>query len=209
VGACGWGFGHASTVRPAPSTLGAVGERGSTTRAACSSSQAGVRLPIRTRESASGGAMLFSMQLGVAVLPSGREASSTSLGSNKVSRTKGSSAPTATRSWRTLDLPAPGSPPSSRLRSGRVTVTSEPSSSTRPGPGSPEELVFAGPHGGVLRVTLFRRRFWRPRQPEGGRGSAGHASVSFTLDRYGHLYPDGPDAARAPRCDLVASGGGS
>jgi hypothetical protein len=53
-------------------------------------------------------------------------------------------------------------PPSSRLRSGRVIVTSEPSSSTRPGPGSPKELVFAGPHGGVLRVTLFRRRFWRP-----------------------------------------------
>jgi hypothetical protein len=181
VGACGWGFGHASTVRPDPSTLGAVGERGSTTRAACSSSQAGVRLPIRTRESASGGAMLFSMQLGVAVLPSGREASSTSLGSNKVSRTKGSSAPTATRSWRTLDLPAPGSPPSSRLRSGRVTVTSEPSSSTRPGPGSPEELVFAGPHGGVLRVTLFRRRFWRP-APTRRRSRLGRA-------RLGELHP--------------------
>jgi integrase len=30
------------------------------------------------------------------------------------------------------------------------------------GPGTAEELVFAGPHGGPLRVTLFRRRFWRP-----------------------------------------------
>ena len=29
------------------------------------------------------------------------------------------------------------------------------------GPGSPEELVFAGPQGGALRVTLFRR-FWLP-----------------------------------------------
>jgi len=32
-------------------------------------------------------------------------------------------------------------------------------------PGSPEELVFAGPHGGALRVTLFRRRFWLPAAP--------------------------------------------
>jgi integrase len=30
------------------------------------------------------------------------------------------------------------------------------------GPGSAEELVFAGPHGGQLWVTLFRRRFWLP-----------------------------------------------
>jgi integrase len=30
------------------------------------------------------------------------------------------------------------------------------------GPGSPEDLVFAGPQGGALRVTLFRRRFWLP-----------------------------------------------
>jgi integrase len=29
-------------------------------------------------------------------------------------------------------------------------------------PGKDEELVFAGPHGGPLRVTLFRRRFWLP-----------------------------------------------
>jgi integrase len=35
------------------------------------------------------------------------------------------------------------------------------------GPGSPEDLVFAGPHGGALRVTLFRRRFCcrRPGRP--------------------------------------------
>jgi integrase len=30
------------------------------------------------------------------------------------------------------------------------------------GPGSAEELLFAGPHGGPLRVTLFGQRFWLP-----------------------------------------------
>jgi hypothetical protein len=43
VGACGWGSGMPGTVRPDPSTLGAVGERGSRhERAACSSPQAGL-----------------------------------------------------------------------------------------------------------------------------------------------------------------------
>jgi hypothetical protein len=62
-------------------------------------------------------------------------ASSTSLGSNRVSRTEGSRAPTATRSWSALLLPAPGSPPSRRLRSGRVTATGVPSSSSPTGMG--------------------------------------------------------------------------
>ena len=30
------------------------------------------------------------------------------------------------------------------------------------GPGSSDELVFARPQGGALRVTPFRRRFWLP-----------------------------------------------
>ena len=35
---------------------------------------------------------------------------------------------------------------------------------------------------------------------------AGHTSVAFTLDRYGHLYPD-QDAALASRLDqMVATG---
>jgi integrase len=84
-------------------------------------------------------------------------------------------------------------------------------------PGSAEDLVFAGPHGGALRVMLFRRRFWLPAvkaagldglrihdlrhtavalwiaagaNPKEVAARAGHASVSFTLDRYGHLYPE-------------------
>jgi integrase len=85
------------------------------------------------------------------------------------------------------------------------------------GPGTAEELVFAGLHGGALRVTLFRQRFWLPAikaagldglrihdlrhtavalwiaagaNPKEVAARAGHASVSFTLDRYGHLYPE-------------------
>jgi integrase len=84
-------------------------------------------------------------------------------------------------------------------------------------PGGPEDFVFAGPKGGVLRVATFRSRFWRPAvnaaglqglrihdlrhtavalwiaagaNPKELAARAGHASVSFTLDRYGHLYPE-------------------
>ena len=31
---------------------------------------------------------------------------------------------------------------------------------------------------------------------QGGRDRAGHTSVSFTLDRYGHLYPEADRALR-------------
>jgi integrase len=104
-------------------------------------------------------------------------------------------------------------------------------------PGSPEELVFAGPQGGPLRVTLFRRRFWLPAvkaagldglrihdlrhtavalwiaagaNPKEVAARAGHALVSFTLDRYGHLYPEA-DLSLRERLDAIwsASGGGS
>jgi hypothetical protein len=34
------------------------------------------------------------------------------------------------------------------------------------------------------------------RQPQGGLDRAGHSSVSFTLDRYGHLYPEADTALR-------------
>ena len=97
--------------------------------------------------------------------------------------------------------------------------------------------MFAGPQGGALRVTLFRRRFWLPAvkaagldglrihdlrhtavalwiaagaNPKEVAARAGHASVSFTLDRYGHLYPEA-DLSLRERLDAIwsASGGGS
>jgi integrase len=90
--------------------------------------------------------------------------------------------------------------------------------------------------GGALRVTLFRRRFWLPAvnaagldglrihdlrhtavalwiaagaNPKEVAARAGHASVSFTLDRYGHLYPEA-DLNLRDRLDAIwsASGGG-
>lgn len=87
---------------------------------------------------------------------------------------------------------------------------------------SADELVFTGPEGGTLRVNAWRRRFWNPAveaaglsplRPHDLRHSAvamwiavgldalsvsrraGHTSVSFTLDRYGHRYQGAEDAA--------------
>jgi integrase len=91
------------------------------------------------------------------------------------------------------------------------------------GPGDPEHFVFTAPKGGPLRVTGFRARVWRPAtraagvdglrihdlrhtavalwiaagaNPKEVAARAGHASVSFTLDRYGHLYPEADSALR-------------
>jgi integrase len=96
-------------------------------------------------------------------------------------------------------------------------------------PGSPGDYVFAGPQGGLLRVSLFRSRFWRPAvqtagldglrihdlrhtavalwiaagaNPKEVAARAGHASVSFTLDRYGHLYPEA-DLSLRERLDAM------
>jgi hypothetical protein len=78
-------------------------------------------------------------------------------------------------------------------------------------------------------VTLFRRRFWLSAtraaglaglrihdlrhtavalwiaagaNPKEVSARAGHSSVSFTLDRYGHLYPEA-DAALRDRLDVL------
>jgi integrase len=90
-------------------------------------------------------------------------------------------------------------------------------------PGDPEGFLFTAPQGGPLRVTAFRARVWRPATRAAGldglrihdlrhtavalwiaaganprevAARAGHASVSFTLDRDGHLYPEGDTALR-------------
>jgi integrase len=95
------------------------------------------------------------------------------------------------------------------------------------GPGDPEAFVFTAPQRGPLRVTAFRAQVWRPAtraagldglrihdlrhtavalwiaagaNPKEVAARAGHASVSFTLDRYGHLYPEA-DAALRDRLD--------
>jgi len=82
---------------------------------------------------------------------------------------------------------------------------------------SPESLVFSGPKGGPLHRAGFRRSWWKPAvlavglsglkfhelrhtfvalwiaagaNPKEVSVRAGHSSVAFTLDRYGHLYED-------------------
>src|SRR4029453_9332746 len=90
-------------------------------------------------------------------------------------------------------------------------------------PAPPDAFVFTAPKGGPLRVIAFRARIWRPAtrtagldglrihdlrhtavalwiaagaNPKEVAARAGHTSVSFTLDRYGHLYPDADQALR-------------
>ena len=80
-----------------------------------------------------------------------------------------------------------------------------------------DELVFSAPEGGPIRVASWRRRFWNPAVKKAGVRAlrphdmrhtavalwlaaggnplevsrrAGHSSVSFTLDRYGHIFED-------------------
>jgi integrase len=97
------------------------------------------------------------------------------------------------------------------------------------GGGVPGEHVFTAPEGGTLRIVGFRNRIWRPATEAAGLAGlrihdlrhtavalwiaagaspkevavrAGHTSVSFTLDRYGHLYPEA-DASLRARLDAL------
>ena len=96
-------------------------------------------------------------------------------------------------------------------------------------PADPEAFVFSAPEGGPLRVPLWRQRFWYPAVEKAGltplrphdlrhtavalwiatgakplevARRAGHSSVSFTLDRYGHLFPEA-DEEVALRLDVL------
>jgi integrase len=101
--------------------------------------------------------------------------------------------------------------------------------------GQPTGFVFTSPQGGPLRVAGFRYRIWRPATKKAGLEGlrihdlrhtavalwiaagaspkevavrAGHSSVSFTLDRYGHLYPES-DASLRDRLDALFTAGRS
>jgi integrase len=89
--------------------------------------------------------------------------------------------------------------------------------------------VFTAPEGGALRRGLFRTRYWLPAVEATGLAGlrfhdlrhtfvalwiaaganakevsvrAGHSSVAFTLDRYGHLY-ENADEAVSERLDQL------
>lgn len=88
--------------------------------------------------------------------------------------------------------------------------------------GQPDDYVFPNESGEAMRLSNFRNRYWKPALQRAGLDEsfrihdmrhtaislwiraginpkdvsvhAGHTSVAFTLDRYGHLYPDNGDA---------------
>jgi len=97
---------------------------------------------------------------------------------------------------------------------------------------SPEDLVFRAPEGGPVRLAAWRRRVWSPAVTKAGLAPlrphdlrhsavglwiaagaspkeiatrAGHTSVSFTLDRYGHLLP-GTEERVNDALDALANG---
>jgi integrase len=99
-------------------------------------------------------------------------------------------------------------------------------------PGRPTDQVFKAQGGGQLRISNFRRNIWRPAvadanlaglrihdlrhtavalwiaagaSPKEVAARAGHTSVSFVLDRYGHLFPEADTALRA-RLDSLFRG---
>jgi integrase len=102
------------------------------------------------------------------------------------------------------------------------------------------DLLFTSREGNPIRRTNFRRRYWKPAiraaglepapvfhhlrhkaaapaiasgaHPKAIQARLGHASITTTLDRYGHLFPsldeelaDRLDAARSKARDSAAS----
>lgn len=93
----------------------------------------------------------------------------------------------------------------------------------------PDDLIFTSPRGGPLRVTNFRRRYWKPAvdssvgqpctfhdlrhtnvalliaagvQAKVIQERLGHGSIRVTLDTYGHLF-EGLDSAAAEALDAI------
>jgi integrase len=116
--------------------------------------------------------------------------------------------------------PAPGEPAERRRRRARAPLAGA-------GPANRLRVPRAG--GGPLRINGFRHRAWLPATTAAGlpglrihklrhtavalwiaagafpkevAARAGHTSVSFVLDRYGHLFPES-DAALRDRLDLL------
>jgi integrase len=117
-------------------------------------------------------------------------------------------------------------PPKTRASRRRVSlpqVVIDELAKYRPPSAELDDRVFTAPKGGLLRLNSFRYRFWRKATAAAGLSGlrihdlrhtavalwiaaganpkivaarAGHTSVSFTLDRYGHLFPDADEQLR-------------
>ncbi|MGH8932852.1 MAG: tyrosine-type recombinase/integrase [Egibacteraceae bacterium] len=100
----------------------------------------------------------------------------------------------------------------------------------------PDGLVFTGLDGGALRRSNYRNRIWLPALKRAGlegvrfhdlrhtavalwiraganvlevKRWAGHTRSTFTLDRYGHLFPDADEGLAARLNSLYGEDGGS
>lgn len=96
--------------------------------------------------------------------------------------------------------------------------------------GTPDDYIFTAPEGGRVRLASWRRCFWYPAvaaaglarlsphdlrhtavalwieagaNPKEVASRAGHTSVSFTLDRYGHFFP-GSESRISDALDAMA-----
>jgi hypothetical protein len=69
------------------------------------------------------------------------------------------------------------------------------------------QLHFGPPKTSAGRRMVGLPRFVVDANPKEAAARAGHASVSFTLDRYGHLYPEA-DVTLRERLDAIWSAGG-
>lgn len=152
--------------------------------------------------------------------------------------------------WRDLDLNA--RPPSARVsrawkrgettreigapktRKSRRTVhiPERVAALLRPHQGSPDDLVFTGPHGGAVHHQAFHPRVWRPAVTAADFGKRprihdlrhtaasqmlargvpinvvqrqlGHESITTTVDTYGHMVPGGLELAAVALDDFLA-----
>jgi integrase len=97
---------------------------------------------------------------------------------------------------------------------------------------TPADLVFTAPEGGPVQLSVWRPRFWAPAVEKAGlvhlrphdlrhtavalwiaadanpkevAARTGHSSVSFALDRYGHLF-SGSEQKLKDGLDALADG---
>lgn len=103
-------------------------------------------------------------------------------------------------------------------------------------PAAGADFLFTAPEGGPVRLSSWRRRFWKPAVERAGLAPlrphdlrhtavalwiaagatpreiatrAGHTSVVTVLDRYGHLFPEAEERVNHALDQLAASAGGA
>jgi len=188
------GVGHTSNVRPDPSAPGAVGERGSH-HESCWQLVSGNDANRLTRHgrpmTLTGWAadcaeeLLAPLRSRGAAPGTGRPGGRDGPGARGHHRAQGPVALRAAQDQR--------GPPDGR----GVPVRGRGLAERLAGPGAAKELVFAGPQGGALRVTLFRRRFWLPATQAAGLAGLRIDDLRHTAVRCGSPLGRTPRRSRA------------